>query len=334
MSTKLLKTVITAAFIFVFSITNFAQGDKAQVEMYEKWIAIYKAQTPEQQTAAYELGKEYLTKYGAVEDKYNKFIKTWVAKYEKALLDYNFRLSASQKKTADAFRYGKEILSAEPDRLDVLILLGWTAAQDTSDAFDAEAKTYALKAIKLIEAGKQPETKDKTGAVVADWLQFGNREDALGAMNYAVGSFAYRANKPDESATFFYAAVSRKNVFAKDLSALANLAISYEYADYKKAYDEYKDLVSKSPGGQATAETKAALEKALKALDLVIDAYARAVALANDPAMASKKDELMKKLTAYYKSRYNNSDAGLKELIDKVLSRPPRRTALFNTRLI
>jgi hypothetical protein len=58
-------------------------------------------------------------------------------------------------------------------------------------------------------------------------------------------------------------------------------------------------------------------------LDKIIDAYARAVALAgSDPAHQSAKTQSMTQLTNFYKFRHENSDAGLTDYIAKVLSTP------------
>jgi hypothetical protein len=58
-------------------------------------------------------------------------------------------------------------------------------------------------------------------------------------------------------------------------------------------------------------------------MDRVIDAYARAVALAgSDPQHQASKAEWTKRLTDLYKFRHENSDAGLAEFIAGVLAKP------------
>ena len=70
-------------------------------------------------------------------------------------------------------------------------------------------------------------------------------------------------------------------------------------------------------------ESKAALENINKVVDKIIDAYARAVALAgNDPQNQKAKDGWMATLTNFYKFRHDKSDAGLTELIAGVLAKP------------
>ena len=57
---------------------------------------------------------------------------------------------------------GKQILADEPDYLPALIHLGYAGylAMTTAknETFNADAKTYANKAIQSIEAGKSPGT--------------------------------------------------------------------------------------------------------------------------------------------------------------------------------
>jgi hypothetical protein len=58
-------------------------------------------------------------------------------------------------------------------------------------------------------------------------------------------------------------------------------------------------------------------------MDRVIDAYARAVALAgNEPQYQTAKASWTKQLTTLYKFRHADSDAGLTEFIAGVLSKP------------
>ena len=75
-------------------------------------------------------------------------------------------------------------------------------------------------------------------------------------------------------------------------------------------------------GKDETPESKAALENLNQVIDRIIDAYARAVALATAPEYAAKKAEWTTQLTTFYKFRHNDSDAGLQELIAGVLSKP------------
>ena len=56
----------------------------------------------------------------------------------------------------------------------------------------------------------------------------------------------------------------------------------------------------------------------LASLDLVIDAYAHMIALAEgNERMASVRQQYLQDLEAYYKYRHHNSTEGMQQLIDK-----------------
>jgi hypothetical protein len=76
-------------------------------------------------------------------------------------------------------------------------------------------------------------------------------------------------------------------------------------------------------GKEETAQSKSALDKLNVIIDLMIDAYARAVAAAGtDPANAQSKAQWSTKLAEFYKFRHQGSDAGLSELIAGALAKP------------
>lgn len=327
MKIKIIQSATVTLLFLLLSSISFAQPGSAaaspeRTALYEKFVASIKG-TPEQQKAAYEMGKEFLTKYGSTDDEYTKYIKKWNARYEKAALEYNFRLSLSQKKFTEGFQYGRELLVDNPENLDVMFRLTAAAMTEEYGAHDSEAMGYAIQAIKLIKAGKQPEVIDQTGKKVVKWEPLGNRDDTLDALYFALGRFSYRAKSHTKAITFLYeAAMMSQNLFKTEPSTYILLGSAYHEGVYEKYADEYNVLIKKTPDGVQTPEIKAALEKANKAFDLMIDAYARGVALATDARWASEKEAWMKILTTWYKARHNDSEAGLKELIEKVLSEP------------
>jgi hypothetical protein len=74
---------------------------------------------------------------------------------------------------------------------------------------------------------------------------------------------------------------------------------------------------------QATPEGKAATDKVNDVTDRLIDALARAVAYSGtDAKFANLKTKSMDRLTELYKYRHEGSDAGLKELIAGITSKP------------
>jgi hypothetical protein len=106
------------------------------------------------------------------------------------------------------------------------------------------------------------------------------------------------------------------------------IGAAYEAGPYAKLSADYK---AKFEGKDESPESKLALANIQQVIDRVIDAYARAVALAGtDAKYQVNKKEWMDSLTTWYKYRHNQSDAGLNEMIATVLSKPlpPEPTAL------
>src|SRR6185503_1199565 len=84
--------------------------------------------------------------------------------------------------------------------------------------------------------------------------------------------------------------------------------------------EEYKRLYG---GKDETPESKLALANIYQLVDRMIDAYARAIALAgSDAAFAKQKPQWSESLMQWYKFRNKGSDAGLNELLATIVSKP------------
>ncbi|HET9478292.1 MAG TPA: hypothetical protein VFO72_03040 [Pyrinomonadaceae bacterium] len=83
------------------------------------------------------------------------------------------------------------------------------------------------------------------------------------------------------------------------------------------------DYQTKFANKPETPESKAALEKLNVLMDRIIDAYARAIAIAGtDPKTEQSRKEWLGQLTNYYKFRKGGSDAGLTEFIASSVQKP------------
>lgn len=337
---KIIQVLTLTAIVAAFALPTFAQAttpaatgatttaaavspqdEKAKADLYEKWRSNRKTN----QAVAYEAGKEYMQKYSADSDEYMAAVKKFVVNYDRAKLDFDYNQALSKKNYADAFRLGREILSANPERVDVKQNLGWMgylATVDKNDAHVSEATNYARQAAQDIENGRQPKGTDATGAEVVSWAPFTNREDALGGLYFALGSFATKANRPEEATQHFYKAAQLNGFTKKEPNTYANLAGAYELSEYKKYADEYRAMTTADAAAAEKPEAKALLAKLDNVTDRIVDAYARAISLATDAKYAAQKAVWMKKLTALYKFRHNDSEAGLNEYIAGILNRP------------
>ena len=272
---------------------------------------------------AYQAARDYMAKYGKEDDQYTRYLRQWINAYEedertrrvtaeKADREQQLLGSFTQKDYAKAYGMAKQGLADNPDDLKVLIALGYEgvlASEARNEAFNNDAATYARKAIQLIEAGKTPDT----------WAPFKNKDDVLASLYYAEGFYALKP-KPENAVPAFIKTAQIDSDRRTAPSTYYYLALAYQNGPYKRLSDDYSKKFSNQP---ESPESKAALENINKVVDKMIDAYARAVALAQkDPSQASAMAQWQARLTQFYKFRHDNSDVGLNELITGVLRTP------------
>jgi tetratricopeptide (TPR) repeat protein len=293
--------------------------DEYKVTTYKKFVD---NREPYPQIA-YQAARDYMAKYGKEDDQYTRYLRKWITAYEED--ERNRRLTAekadreqqllgsfTQKDYAKAYGMAKQVLADNPDDLKVLIALGFEgvlASEARNENFNADAAVYARKAIQLIEAGKAPDS----------WAPFKNKEDVLASLYYAEGFYSLKP-KPEAAIPDFIKTAQIDSDRRTAPSTYYYLALAYQNGPYKRLSDDY----SKKFGNQADSpESKAALEGVNKVVDKMIDAYARAIALAQkDPAQASAMAQWQARLSQFYKFRHDNSDVGLNELIAGVLKTP------------
>lgn len=318
-----LRLLALAALATVFALPAYAQDTtatpaagpctteaEAKAALYKKFLDNYKG-TPDQQKAAYESGKEYLSKYGTCPDDADKkvatFIQNWIGKYEKAIVEFNCTKAVNDT-PAQAFQACQPLLAANPDNLKVhlqLVTAGLKNAQAKNTSTNAEAANVARKALALLEQGKTSDV----------WLPFTSQAEAAPGLNYYLGFFTLE-NSPAEAAKYLVKAAQSTSSFAKEPSTYDFLAVAYFNNEFKPLAAEYK---SKYEGKEATPESEALLNKINAVTHRIVDAYARAVALS--PA-GPAKDDRKSKLTQFYKQLHDGSDAGMNELIAGILAKP------------
>ena len=294
--------------------------DEVKVNVYKQFVD-NRVPNP---GVAYQAARDYMNRYGKEDDQYTRYLKAWIAAYEedertrrlaaeRADREQQLLGSFSEKNYARAYGLANQVLADNPNNVRVLIALGYGAVAASTEArnesFNAEAGRHAAKAIQLIESGKNPET----------WAPFKGKEDVLGSLYYALGFYALKTT-PDAAISHFIKAsqvdADRRNA----PSTYYYLAAAYQNGPYKRLSDDYTKRFANQP---ESTESKAALDAINKVVDKMIDAYARAVALAGtNPQNQTAKAQWMAQLTNFYKFRNNNSDAGLTELIAGVLSKP------------
>lgn len=314
------KHRVTLALLFGLAITfSLASRLQAQVQVTddEFKVTTYKRFVDNREpnpVAAYQAAKDYMVRYNKEDDQYTRYLKQWMAAFEKdERQDTLLRSIYGEKNYAAGFSLAKQVLTDDPEDVKALIALGYGGYLATTNAknesFNADSVRYAQKAIQLLEGGKTPDP----------WDPFKSREDAVASLNYAVG-FIELKTRPEESIARFIRVIQIDSDLRKTPSPFVLLAGAFEKGPYQRLSSDYGKRFANQP---ETPESKAALENINKVMDRIIDAYARAVALAgNDPQYQAGKAEWTKQLTTLYKFRHENSDAGLNEFIAGVLSKP------------
>ena len=282
--------------------------DQCTPESKTAWYTEFTKDLKTDQAKAYELAKKYLACPSAAgEEQITSYLKNFVTKYEKASRkDQVYDLVYNKKDYAKAFELGKQLVAEEPDNLRVLIDLSNAGyASRKVESYNADTLAYAQKAIQLIESGKTLE----------NWTPYTSKDEALGYLYYTVGLLNAQKN-PAGGLTSVIKAAQFDGGIKKLASTYAFIAGAYEAGQYAKLSADYK---TKFEGKDESPESKLALENINQVVDRMVDAYARAVALAgNDP----QKAVWMESLTTWYKFRHNQSDAGLTEMIASVMSKP------------
>jgi hypothetical protein len=279
---------------------------QAQADLYERW----RSNINTNQQAAFEAGRDYLSKYPG--DDYASYVARWVTAYERAARRLELARSFKRQDYAGVFRAGHLILADEPDDLKTISHLayaGYLASARGDDSRAAEALEYARRAVAMIESGAKP----------ADWQPFVDQPDALAYLNFVVGELTFK-DDPAGSASIYLKALTYDSTLRRAPVIYSRLAASYVAGRYDPLSKDYETRYS---GKEATDESRAALEKIHGVVDLIIDAYARAVALsASDPKYADAKQRWMDQLTRFYKFRHGDSTEGLEALIASAASKP------------
>jgi len=318
------RLLALAALATVFALPAYAQDAaatpaagpctteaEAKAALYKKFLDNYKG-TPEQQKAASDTGKEYISKYGACPDEADKkvatFVQNWVGKYDAVARDFAFTKAVNEN-PSQAFQLAREQLAQNPDNLKIylqLVAAGLKAAQSGNKSLGAETTNAARKALQLVEQGKTSDI----------WAPFTSQAEAAPGLNYYLGYFTLETS-PAEAATHLQKAAQSNSSYGKEPTTYEFLAAAYINGELKALAAEWK---TKYEGKEATPESEAHYNKINAVTDRIIDAYARAVALT--PAGNAARAARTTKLEQFYKPRHNDSTAGMNDLLASVLSKP------------
>ena len=302
--------------------TTIAQPDNAVQDpcSTEGKDALYQAflkTRTDAQDKAYEAAKKYLacptTDVTEAQQKIIDYLKKFVTKYDDVMKKVTYRTRIyNEQKYAEGYALGKEILATEPENLKVLVDLGangYLVLPLKNPTLTAEALDHATKALQMIEAGK----------TVDDWQPLASKEVAVAYLNYTIGAINLEKD-PGAALKNLLKAAQFETPLKKSPYTYAYIAGAYETGPYAKQSEEYN---IKYKGKDETPESKLALANINQLVDRIIDAYARAVALAAaDPKFATAKTAWTENLTNLYKFRNNDKTDGLDQMIAGILSKP------------
>ena len=283
---------------------------EAKTAMYNEFRQNFKGDTAK----ANALAKKWLAcPEVAGEEQISAYLKNFVTLYEKAdRKNQIFDLVYNKKDYAKAFELGKPVLVEEPENLKLMLDLayaGFAATVENKTGFAPDAINYAKTSMQMIEAGKAPEK----------WDPYAGKDDALAFLNNYIGRLTVQ-NDPAAALPYLIKVAQYESKLKKLPSTYGIIAAAYETGPYAKLSADYKTVYG---GKDESPESKLALENINQVVDRMIDAYARAVALAGtDPAHAANKTTWMESLGTWYKYRHNQSDAGMTEMIASILSKP------------
>lgn len=291
-----------------FAVVAQETDDPVKIATYKRFVD-NRVPNPD---AAYQAARDYLQKYPKDKDQYTDYLTKWVAAYERDDRKRQLGGLINEKKFDEAYKVGAKILTDEPDYLRAQIDLGYAgylAASNKDESHNAEAISYARKALAAIDAGKAP----------ADWAPFKGKDDTLAYLNYAVGFLTLKTN-PDQAIDSLIKAAQYESDIRRTPSTYYFLGVAYEAGPYKTMSTAYQTNFANKP---ETPESKAALEKLNVLMDRIIDAYARAINTAGtDPKTDQNRKDWMVPLTSYYKFRNNGDESGLPQFIANAMQKP------------
>jgi hypothetical protein len=289
----------------LFTVSVFAQRVETEGELFAKISKLTQTKKADDEAKAYELGKVFLSKFGKNDDDEVKKVKEFMANYEVALVSKKFE----EGKPAEAFTFGKEVLTFNPDNAFLTMTLangGYQAFVAKKDkTFGQDSIAFAKKTVQLFAENKLPK----------NFYPFADRDEATAMMYYVIGNFSVDSNL-NEAASNFYKALQYNSKVKNNSFPYYIIAFNYE-KEYEKAAKEYDTKYSTSA---ANAESRAAEARLERLLNNMQDAYARAIKL-GEAENAPKVNEWKQRYAQVY-NFVNGSDAGSAEFLANVLSKP------------
>jgi tetratricopeptide (TPR) repeat protein len=293
-------------------LTTQAQAQDAAKEEAAIYKAFFDANNAKDHATALGHAKEYLKKFPT--GTYATYLKGWIVQNRSA----QFNEAMKTKNTAEMIRLGKEQLAEDPENLDYLYLLAVNIrtnevfASPPNYANAADLSDFSQRAIKLIEGGKVPVVVPKE-----NWKQ-----GPILGMLYHNLALVETKNKNIDKAIEHYKKASSLDA-ANPAYYLAVGALHQE--KYQTAVQKYQAIPEADrQAAEPKPEVKAALDEANSYADLVIDNWARFMALTvTSEPYRNTRAQVEKVLVDLYKYRHPDDADGLQKLIEQYKTSTP-----------
>lgn len=285
---KIFSTVLLALLTVSIAGSVFAQKQLSKDELFNEVVKLSNTKKPEDTDKAYQYAKEYLTRFPKEKNAQN--IRPFVVNYRK----YLFGNALNEKKFADLFTIGKEILSENPDDVEVTMNLGYggyMAVLNKENSYADEGAKYAQTTLQIMEKGIFPK----------EYAPFTSKDEALGWMNLISGTLSFDKDEKTAASSLYKA-------------TLYETPIKKSSQPYVMIANYYENLYEKATKDKADAATVS------KIVDQLLDAYARAYTIGlaeKNPAAEGWKQ----RLAQVYKFT-KGTDAGFDAYVKYVVSTP------------
>jgi len=339
--------VLTAAFVGVGATATFAQDNCAdadgQAATYAKFTELYPKTDLPTREEALSTAKSFVEKYGACEPvkEQNDYFKKAIPAMEAAIAKIKeaqwlkerfdrFDAGIKANNADDVYAAGKEILSKQPENINIIIPMGVIGSYQSTAAnnykYTDDGLRFANLALSKIKAGVTfPKPGGKAGAFQFEYT----KPEAENELNYAIAYLSYYGKKDKTTALPLYYQLSQNAPFKDDPRIYGTIG-DYYVEQRKPLAEQIRLKIAEQQKEGEAVEVKEAREDEIKKLvalfngynERILDAYGRAYKVTKDtPANKAYRDNLYKIMADVYKSRFDK-DTGLDAYISQAVAKP------------
>ena len=319
-----------------------------QTALYTTFTEGYAKKTSAELKPVLAAGKEFLEKYGACGDALKDqiaFVQPQVQRIEKLLPDLDkaeklkplfarYDAAITSDNADEVYAAGKEILSIQPDNLNIMVpmgVVGLYKSYNKDNKYADDSIRYAKSALDALKSGKSCNKKNKAGEEVCGVLKYEfMKQNAIDELSYAVAYLTYYAKADKKGALPLYYELSQSPGKYKTEPRVYATIGGYFGSEIPRLTGEVAKLIARQKG-LPTDEEKIKMEPEIKAAIALLNGYAeRAMdgfiraysnAKTGTPAEKTYKDGIYKDLTVLYQGRFDKKD-GLDSYIASVTAKP------------